>query len=573
MDELKKLQKLSEEELTKDILMPLLERMGFENIEYCHGTDEYGRDIVFDLKEPLGDKIWWGSQVKSCDIHGDSRNNKGNATQIKNQINEAFDQPYYLYKESKKIKITQMIVFTSCSFKGNAKEILSQEFENKPVKFYDGNHVIHLLRKYKLNSLLSNKNIKSEFNSLEFKRKLLKECSNHKDKFRAQHLLKIWYNRRNEIKLTEAELDKVYDCILDGLLDRYSHLDTKIYLEILKKDKKYRESLIKKIDYLLNSIETYNHYNVEECIEKIILFIKMMNILGQKDIVNEISWEVLFNKIQDSLPRIKYDFQRNCVLFRFFELTNILPELFIEKSSSLSNKLKLMIYLLSGDIGGVQRITSLEKENLRLFIDTTQELLLIHISTSLKFSTYDRNRTKEILKSINGAIKKIKFKGDPLTQKWIFRIYEPKFAVLLLSINNQKREYNQIIKQKETYDLFGYISDEYSLIKIFKLLLKRDFNDLIKNMPASLGLPQLHSIIRDLYFFNKYDEIIDLTNKYKNILYNDYWGADILDYIAVILTKKGKYKEAKDIFDRLRKGGSDLTWKYYDLCKNKLIKK
>lgn len=570
VDGLKQLQKFKEEELTKIVLIPLLEKMGFKDIEYCHGIDEYGRDMVFSLKEPFEDCIWWGSQVKACDIHGNSKILDGNATQLKLQIHEAFSQPYYFKKESKNIMISQIIVFTSFNFKGNSKEILKQEFNNKPVKFYDGNDIVRKLKEYKIENFLYQKNGEDVFNVIDFKKNLLKECSQNKDKFRAYNLLQIWYKKRKGLKFTEKEIEKIHNCILDCLLDEYSHFNENMILDILNENKKSQEILVKKINNLINSIKTYNHYYVEDSLKILIKVSKILDKINPKNINNEILWELLFSKIRETVARTKYDFQINSILFTFFELTDVIPKIFIEKSTNLDNKIKLMIYLKNRDIKNIQKILSIEKEALRFFINTTQEFLFIHVSNPLKYSTYDKNRSLKTIKAINEAIKEIKFKNNPNTQKWIYKLYDSKYAVLLLLVNNQQKEYNLLLKQKETYATFEFPSDKYSLIKIIKILLKKDINYLIKNIPSNLDIQELQSIIQDLYFFKKYDEIIKITDKYKNRLNKDYWGADILDYIAIANVKKGKFKEAKNIFDELKKEGSDLTWKYYDLCKKRL---
>ena len=36
-----------EKQFTLDTVIPLLKALGFQSVRYIHGTDEYGRDLVF----------------------------------------------------------------------------------------------------------------------------------------------------------------------------------------------------------------------------------------------------------------------------------------------------------------------------------------------------------------------------------------------------------------------------------------------------------------------------------------------------------------------------------------------
>lgn len=59
------MQKLSEEELTKDFLIPLYESegMGFKSVRYTHRKLEFGKDVVYYEEDKYGDRIYTGVQV------------------------------------------------------------------------------------------------------------------------------------------------------------------------------------------------------------------------------------------------------------------------------------------------------------------------------------------------------------------------------------------------------------------------------------------------------------------------------------------------------------------------------
>ncbi len=65
-EKLKILQKLSEQDLTKDFLIPLFESegIGFRSVRYTHKALEFGKDVVYYEKDACGDRIYTAVQVK-----------------------------------------------------------------------------------------------------------------------------------------------------------------------------------------------------------------------------------------------------------------------------------------------------------------------------------------------------------------------------------------------------------------------------------------------------------------------------------------------------------------------------
>jgi hypothetical protein len=82
------IQKFSEKELTKKILIPLFERMGFRNVEYNHGILEFGKDIIYYEDNKFGRRIYCGVQVKRDEI------NTGLVNDLFNQVSAAFGEPF-----------------------------------------------------------------------------------------------------------------------------------------------------------------------------------------------------------------------------------------------------------------------------------------------------------------------------------------------------------------------------------------------------------------------------------------------------------------------------------------------
>jgi len=61
---------LREQDFTLRLILPFLERAGYENVKYCHGPSEAGCDIRFDHVDPLGARLYYGAQIKITKITG-----------------------------------------------------------------------------------------------------------------------------------------------------------------------------------------------------------------------------------------------------------------------------------------------------------------------------------------------------------------------------------------------------------------------------------------------------------------------------------------------------------------------
>lgn len=107
MIKLGEIKKLSEEELSTQIIMPLLKKLDFKSVIYTCGVDEFGRDIVFYDIDAFGNKKWKGAQVKAANIHA-TLSREGNVQEIINQIQEAFDNPYFHPASREEIRVNEM---------------------------------------------------------------------------------------------------------------------------------------------------------------------------------------------------------------------------------------------------------------------------------------------------------------------------------------------------------------------------------------------------------------------------------------------------------------------------------
>jgi hypothetical protein len=141
MSKLEKLQELDEETLTQKIVMPLFKKLGYEQVQYNHGSGEHGKDVVFHETNPVGVKKWGAAQVKSGKVRGGGTT-QGNVAEIKNQIQEAFDNPYQDNLSGEEFRISEFYVITSKGITNTAQQSINNSFTDKDVYFMTGENLL-----------------------------------------------------------------------------------------------------------------------------------------------------------------------------------------------------------------------------------------------------------------------------------------------------------------------------------------------------------------------------------------------------------------------------------------------
>ncbi len=82
----------NESSFCKEVISPLLRRMGFMAVRYLHGTREYGKDFTFSELSPFGHLRHYGLQAKAGDVSGEVNSA---IDEILGQVKDAFVMPYY----------------------------------------------------------------------------------------------------------------------------------------------------------------------------------------------------------------------------------------------------------------------------------------------------------------------------------------------------------------------------------------------------------------------------------------------------------------------------------------------
>jgi len=132
----------------RELLHPLLRRMGFLFVRYAHGKKEYGKDFTSSEITPFGNHRHYGLQAKAGDIKGGVN---APIDELLGQIADAFAMPYYEIGSKEPRYISTFIIAISGSFTENAREKIVEKMSNSvvgSVYFLDRERITELAERY-----------------------------------------------------------------------------------------------------------------------------------------------------------------------------------------------------------------------------------------------------------------------------------------------------------------------------------------------------------------------------------------------------------------------------------------
>ncbi len=138
----------NEDLFCKELLLPLLRRMGFLFVRYTHGTREYGKDFTFSEQTPFGGFRHYGLQAKAGDVSG-GVNSQIDA--LVGQIDDAFSMPFYELGSNERRCISSFIIAISGHFTENAREKIVEKVPGNllgSVWFLDRTRIDELIDRY-----------------------------------------------------------------------------------------------------------------------------------------------------------------------------------------------------------------------------------------------------------------------------------------------------------------------------------------------------------------------------------------------------------------------------------------
>ena len=146
---IKRIDKITNEDLLIDkILLPLFNKMGFENtvrIPY-HGPNEMGVDIgpLYDF-DRFGKKIFYGAQAKSVKIHNNSTVKRGNIGLICGQIENGLQSKFTC--DNNEVSLNKVFLITSKTVTEDAKNFAYKKFKDR-IEIFDQNDISRNLIRY-----------------------------------------------------------------------------------------------------------------------------------------------------------------------------------------------------------------------------------------------------------------------------------------------------------------------------------------------------------------------------------------------------------------------------------------
>ena len=137
-----------EDTFCRQLLHPLLRRMGFVFVRYAHGKREYGKDFTFSELTPFGHYRHYGLQAKAGDVSGGVN---AAIDELLGQIADAFSMPYYEVGAKEPRYISTFIIAISGKFTENAREKIVEKMPKGligSVYFLDRERLTELIERY-----------------------------------------------------------------------------------------------------------------------------------------------------------------------------------------------------------------------------------------------------------------------------------------------------------------------------------------------------------------------------------------------------------------------------------------
>ena len=128
-------------------LHPLLEKLlirlpAITDLEYTHGPNEMGADIVLEKKhESLGHSQYIGIVAKTGKVHQ-------NFSDIERQIDECFSVPRFFRNGKEDIFISEVWVIVTQNITNGAQKKIRSKFISHSIEFIDGKRLKELINKY-----------------------------------------------------------------------------------------------------------------------------------------------------------------------------------------------------------------------------------------------------------------------------------------------------------------------------------------------------------------------------------------------------------------------------------------
>jgi hypothetical protein len=153
------IEKLKEDSLCTEVLVPLFIAMGFRDVRYYHGgSQELGKDIIMWKEGAVGNRENYAVVVKAHRITGKTASGKGSVAEVRTQIEQCFGNPYKDPVNGSDQSVNICWVVSSHEIKKEAITALCAALKSQRldmlVTFIDGNKLWELIEKYLIQETL-----------------------------------------------------------------------------------------------------------------------------------------------------------------------------------------------------------------------------------------------------------------------------------------------------------------------------------------------------------------------------------------------------------------------------------
>lgn len=150
-EKIKILKELTEQELRREVIIPLLSKMGYLSpIEY-HGVNERGKDIICYDYNKLNEIDYLSIVAKTTDIKGDVSTDKGLREMIY-QVEQSFNNRYDDLYSMKQVFINEVWIITTGKLASGAQEsvidTLRKNNLDKKVKIIHDDRLVSLIDRH-----------------------------------------------------------------------------------------------------------------------------------------------------------------------------------------------------------------------------------------------------------------------------------------------------------------------------------------------------------------------------------------------------------------------------------------
>jgi hypothetical protein len=144
----KKLQSIDERELRENVLVPLLQALGYSGVYTFHGPTEKGKDIIFRETSKIGESIVYAAVVSTANITA-KVGDPNSAQRILDQVQMALDEPFEDKFTGRDTEVERCWVITSGRMLPSATASISNSLKkynlSKVVRFIDVDQLIELI--------------------------------------------------------------------------------------------------------------------------------------------------------------------------------------------------------------------------------------------------------------------------------------------------------------------------------------------------------------------------------------------------------------------------------------------